>query len=85
MIKNTYFCDADGKEFNPEEGLASLLAVIPKTNDKLEKQQLTFNGNFCGEHSELLMGFISTLKNEHESRQSDNGVEHADKSGNRSE
>ena len=64
MIKNLYFCDADGKEFNPEEGLASLLAVIPKMNDKLEKQNLTFNGNFCGVCSELLMSFISTLKNE---------------------
>ena len=64
MIKQTYFCDADGKEFDPKEGLSSLLAVIPKMNDKLEKQQLTFNGNYCGSCSELILNFIATLKNE---------------------
>ena len=64
MIKQHYFCDADGKEFDPIEGFASLLAVIPKMHDKLEKQNLTFNGNFCGLCSEFLMSFISTLKNE---------------------
>ena len=64
MIKQHYFCDADGKEFNPEEGISTIAAMIPKMNVKLEKQRLTFEGNYCGSCSELILNFIATLKNE---------------------
>jgi hypothetical protein len=62
--KTLFYCDADGKEFNPEEGISTIAVMIPKVNEKLESQKLTFEGNFCARCSELIMQFIATLKNE---------------------
>ena len=63
-IKQTYFCDADGKKFDPSEGIATIGVMLPKINEKLETQKLTFEGNFCGKCSELIMQFIYSLKEE---------------------
>ena len=63
-IKQTYFCDADGKEFPLKEGIATIAVMLPKMNEKLEAQKLTFEGNFCGKCSELIMQFIHSLKEE---------------------
>ena len=64
MIKQHYFCDADGKEFNPAEGISTIAAIIPKMNAKLEKQRFTLEGNYCSQCSEMILNFIAHLKNE---------------------
>lgn len=74
MIVQHYFCDADGKEFDPKEGIGTIAVMIPKINEKLQSQKLTFEGNFCGKCSELIMQFIGTLKNELQPRPTDMGV-----------
>ena len=62
MIK--YFCDADGKEFNPQEGLCTMMAMLPKVNEKMEKTVLRHEGNYCAGCTELIFNFVATLKNE---------------------
>ena len=62
MITQHYFCDADGKEFSPKEGIATIAVMIPKMNEKVEGKKLAFEGNFCGKCSELIMQFIQSLK-----------------------
>lgn len=64
MIKQTFFCDSCIKEFNPKEGITNLQSVLVKMNEKLEKQVLTAEGNYCAGCSELLLNFIATLKKE---------------------
>ena len=64
MITTHYFCDVDGKEFFPKEGIATIAVMIPKMNEKLQAQKLAFEGNFCGKCSELIMQFVQSLKEE---------------------
>mgnify|MGYP001602205870 CR=1 FL=1 len=65
MIKNTYFCDTCEKEFNPQEGILTMASVIPKINDKLEKMNYTFNGNYCGRCSEIILSLLGKLKEDY--------------------
>lgn len=64
MIKQTFFCDADEKEFNPHEGIGEIKGFIPKMNDKLEKQTYRFEGQYCVGCAELILNFLATLKDE---------------------
>lgn len=59
-----YFCDSCKKEFTPQDGIGEIKGFIPKMNEKLEKQNYNFVGNYCPACSELLLNFISTLTDE---------------------
>lgn len=68
MIKQTYFCDADGKEFDPKEGISNMATMLPRMNEKLEEMLFNHAGNYCGSCAEMILQFIATLKDEHKSR-----------------
>ena len=65
MIENHYFCDTCLKEFNPQEGIFTIAGMIPKMNDRLEKMNYTFNGNYCGPCSEIIVSLIGKLKEDY--------------------
>ena len=58
-----YFCDTCKNECLPQEGMGNFTGVIAKMNEKLEKQRLGFSGHYCAKCSEMLLQFISELKN----------------------
>ena len=65
MIVNKYFCDSCEKEFNPQEGIFTVAGMIPKMNDQLQKMNYTFNGNYCGPCSEIILSLLGKLKEDY--------------------
>ena len=64
-----YFCDICGAECLPREGMGTFMGAIAKMNDKLERQQLGFNGHYCSKDTEMLLEFIAHLKQEYVNNQ----------------
>lgn len=57
-----YFCNACGKECQPQEGKSTFGGIISRLNVKLERQPYQFMQDFCVECSEIILNFISELK-----------------------
>ena len=58
-----YNCDICGKEFPPKEfGFFSGQTI--KVNEKLEPNLLKFDGHYCGECTNQIMGEIIKIANE---------------------
>lgn len=60
-----YYCDVDGKECVPQEGLGTLAGFIVKMNTDLKPEQVGFEGHYCHECCESILGFITELKTAH--------------------
>ena len=59
-----FYCDTCSKEIDVKDGMANLQGVIVKMNAKLEKENFAFGGNYCSECAEVILNFISKLKEE---------------------
>lgn len=64
MVKTiTFFCDICNKEFQPQE-YSFLTGQLVKIDEKLNKHPILFEGHYCGECTNLILGEITKMKND---------------------
>lgn len=68
MKKIIFNCDICGNEFPPQE-YSFLTGQIIKMNEKLEKQNIIFEGHYCGVDTNKLLEEVTKLKNATQTRQ----------------